>query len=63
MEITYEQILSSPLTNKAELARLMWPENKNPKIKLSHKLSGTAGQRLTDTDKALIVEVFLNEYA
>lgn len=49
------------IINKAELASLMWPENKNGRIKLHNKLNeikaGSGTQRLTEKDLALAKEV------
>jgi len=63
MDITWDKILNSSLITKADLARKMWPTNKSASDKLNHKIAGRAGQRLTDQDKALIVEVFKNEFS
>jgi hypothetical protein len=55
-----EKILASNLINTAELARRLWPDNKNPKSKMSVKLSEKNGQRLTEKDKEYI-ELILKE--
>lgn len=46
-----EKILDSNLINTAELARRLWPKNKNPKSKMSVKLANANGQRLTEKDR------------
>lgn len=47
----------NPIITKAELARLMWPDNKNARIKLGNKLAGTQNksgvQRVTEDDESI----------
>ena len=62
MQVSWDKIVNSALISNAELARLMWPDNKASKIKLAQKIAGRAGQRLTDQDKALIEAVFVKEF-
>jgi hypothetical protein len=51
----------NPIITKAELARLMWPDNKSPNIKLGNKLTGssspTGKQRVTEKDEQRAKEV------
>ncbi|WP_343321399.1 hypothetical protein [Sphingobacterium multivorum] len=51
----------NPIITKAELARLMWPDSKNARIKLGNKLAGTQNksgvQRVTEDDEARAKEV------
>ncbi|HAE68384.1 MAG TPA: hypothetical protein DCG77_14525 [Sphingobacterium sp.] len=51
----------NPIITKAELARLMWPDSKNARIKLGNKLAGTQNksgvQRVTEDDEAKAKEV------
>lgn len=51
----------NPIITKAELARLIWPDNKNARIKLGNKLAGTQNksgvQRVTEDDEARAKEV------
>lgn len=46
----------NPIIKKAELARLMWPDKRNTNTKLANKLAETAGQRVTEEDKALALK-------
>lgn len=57
--MTIKEILQSGLINKAELARLIWPnmDKKAAPIRLAQKLSETAGQRLLPEDEAKIRDV------
>jgi len=45
---------NNPIIDKAQLAKLMWPENKSARSKLSNKLNeniaGSGKQRITDKD-------------
>lgn len=45
-----KKLLSSNLINKAELSKLMWPDNKDPVTRLNKKLNNKNGQRMTDND-------------
>jgi hypothetical protein len=51
----------NPIITKAELARLMWPDSKNARIKLGNKLAGTQNksgvQRVTEDDESRAKEV------
>lgn len=38
------------LINQAELARLMWPDNKSAPQKLADKLANRQGKKMTDQD-------------
>lgn len=44
----------NPIIDKAQLSKLMWPENKSARSKLSNKLNenvaGSGKQRITDKD-------------
>ena len=44
------------LINKAELARRLFPNNKNAPVLLNMKLKGTYYNRITDQDKANIIK-------
>lgn len=50
-----------PIIDKAQLAKLMWPENKSARSKLTNKLNenvvGTGKQRVTEKDFELAKEV------
>ena len=52
-----EKIINSDLINKSELARKMWPNIKDPIVKLQNKIAGRQGQRLTERDKMLIEKI------
>jgi len=49
-----DKILQSGLISTAELARRLWPDNPNPKPKMSAKLAGKNGLRITEKDRAAI---------
>ena len=52
------KILTSPLINRAALARAMWPNVKDAKVKLAQKLSpSNKKQRITEKDEELIIQV------
>ena len=51
------KILSSPIINKAALARTMWPEVKDAKVRLAHKIAGTSKQRITEKDEQAIIQI------
>lgn len=52
-----KKILKSPLINKAELSRQMWPGNKNSHSRLSNKIGNMYGQRITPKDESKIIEI------
>lgn len=43
-------LADNKIINQAQLAKLLWPENKSANTKLANKLSETAGQRITEKD-------------
>lgn len=51
-----EYLDKNPIINKAELARLMWPDVKSASSRLNNKLkevmSGNSIQRITEKDQA-----------
>lgn len=54
-EMTLKDFLEeNPIVDKSQLAKLMWPENKSARSKLSNKLNenivGTGKQRITEKD-------------
>lgn len=53
-----EKALSSGLINISHLARCLWPDIKNPVVKLQNKIDCRQGQRITEKDKSDI-EVIL----
>jgi len=48
------------LINKAELARRLFPNNKNAPVLLNMKLKGTYYNRVTEKDKANIIKEIEN---
>lgn len=44
------------LINKAELARILYPDNSNAPASLNNKLKGTNRQRFTEEDKQKTIE-------
>jgi hypothetical protein len=61
-KMNIEKILASGLINISELSRRLWPNIKNPVVKLQNKIARRAGQRLTNQDKELIVKIFIDEF-
>lgn len=57
--ISPEKALESPLVNKAELARQMFPNNKNAKAYLSDKLAGRQQKRITKKDLEKIEKIII----
>ncbi|MVW92430.1 hypothetical protein FCL53_10685 [Elizabethkingia meningoseptica] len=60
--MTVKELLEKhPLLTSAELARLMYPENKSARSKLVNKLNenkvGTGIQRITDKDLELVIKI------
>jgi hypothetical protein len=62
MYISAETIINSTLINKADLARRLWPDNKNPDIKLANKIAKRSGQRITEKDEQEIIDIFKEEF-
>lgn len=56
-----KKILSSKLLNHAELAKRMYPTNKEPASRLHHKLTNSGGQRMLDTDYKKIEDILRDE--
>lgn len=54
------KIISNPLVNKSELARLMFPLQKRPQQFLYDKVNNIQGKRLTESDKKNI-EIILKK--
>lgn len=52
-----KRILEDALINKSELAKRLWPDQKNPKTHLYHKMKGINGHRITELDAERIREV------
>lgn len=50
------KILYSPLINKAALARHIWPDAKDAKVRLAHKMQGKNGRSLTEQENERILE-------
>ncbi|MDV3568157.1 hypothetical protein CMU71_14785 [Elizabethkingia anophelis] len=60
--MTVKELLEKhPLLTSAELARLMYPENKSARSKLVNKLNGnkvgSGFQRITDKDIELVIKI------
>jgi len=51
---------STPLITIAELARLMYPNSKTSRSRLTNKLNGNAGQRITEKDIEIAKEILTN---
>lgn len=51
------KILTSPIINKAALARAMWPNLKDAKVRLAHKMKHINKQRITPFDKERIITI------
>ena len=52
------KILSSPLINKAQLAKLMFPKLNQPEPYLNKKINNKYGQSIGPKDKAKIIKIF-----
>lgn len=56
-----EYLEKHPIINKAELARLMWPNVKGSAVRLNNKLkevvSGNSIQRITERDQAIAKQI------
>lgn len=57
-----EYLDKRPIINRAELARLMWPEKKGASVRLSHKLNETltklgSKHRITKDDQERAKEI------
>jgi len=61
MNISPEKALESKLINKAELARLMFPDNKSAEAYLSDKLAGRNRKKISEKDLKKI-EIILKKY-
>lgn len=53
-----KKILFSPLINKAALARMIWPEAKDAKVRLAHKMNGKNGRSLSEKENEQIERLF-----
>lgn len=52
------EVLSNPLINKAELARLLFPNQKHPEQYLNDKIFKRYGKRITPNDEKKIKNIF-----
>ena len=52
-----KKILTHGLINKAALARLMYPNLKDAKVRLAHKMKGLNKQKITEQDEERVIEI------
>lgn len=56
-------LIKHPLINRAELARRMFPNNKNPEQSLNSKLMNIQNKRITERDCENVIEILRKEIA
>ncbi len=56
-------LIKHPLINRAELARRMFPNNKNPEQSLNSKLMNVQNKRITEKDCENVIEIIKKEIA
>lgn len=54
-------LIKHPLINRAELARRMFPNNKNPEQSLNSKLMNIQNKRITEKDCENVSEILRKE--